>query len=159
LRWKSLAGGKIDDLKALVAEATRNGQELHIGTDSLQTGRYTQFVTVVITHTVGKGGRVIYSRETTPRIISLRERLFKEVWRSLEVAMDLTPVAGGEISVHIDANPDVKHMSSRYVQELTGLVLGQGFKHRVKPDAYAATTAADWVVRHKGRTAELLKVA
>jgi predicted RNase H-related nuclease YkuK (DUF458 family) len=151
VRWKSLSGGKVEDLAALVRAATAAGQELHIGTDSLQTGRFTQFVTVVITHTPGKGGRVVYGREVVPRITSLRERLYKEVWRSVEVAMELNPVAGGGVTVHIDANPIEKHMSSRYVQELTGLVMGQGFKHLVKPDAWAASHAADHIVRTKGK--------
>lgn len=151
MRWKSLSGGKVEDIKALVRDACRHGQELHIGTDSLQTGRFTQFVTVVITHTPGKGGRVVYTREVVSRINSLRERLFKEVWRSCEVAMDLSEVAPGGITVHVDANPDEKHMSSKYVQELVGLVMGQGFKHLIKPDSWAASHAADHIVRTKGK--------
>lgn len=151
MRWKSLSGGKVEDIKALVRDACRGGQELHIGTDSLQTGRFTQFVTVICTHTPGKGGRVIYGRNVVARISSLRERLWKEVWASCEVAMDLNEVAPGGITVHIDANPDEKHMSSRYIQELAGLVMGQGFKHLVKPDSWAASHAADHVVRTKGK--------
>jgi predicted RNase H-related nuclease YkuK (DUF458 family) len=154
MRWKSLSGGKVDDLTELVRLATKGGQELHIGTDSLQTGRFTQFVTVVVTHTPGKGGRVVYAREVVARITSLRERLFKEVWKSCEVAMELAPVASGGITVHVDANPDEKHMSSRYIQELTGLVMGQGFKHLVKPDSWAASHAADHIVRHHGAKKE-----
>lgn len=150
-KWKALSGAKIDDLAVMVREATKAGQELHVGCDSLQTGRFTQFVVVVVTHTPGKGGRVAYSREVVPRITSLRERLFKEVWSSVQIAMDLSPVAGGPITVHIDANTNVQHASSAYYQELVGLVVGQGFKHRIKPESWAATTAADWIVRHKGK--------
>lgn len=151
MRWKSLSGGKVADLQALVKAATAGGQELHIGTDSLQTGKWTQFVTVVVTHTPGKGGRVVYARDVVPRIKALQERLFKEVWKSCEVAMSLASVAGGEVTVHIDANPDEKHMSSKYIQSLVGLVMGQGFKYLVKPDAWAASHAADHVVRTKGK--------
>lgn len=147
--WKALSGAKVDDLKALVATATSDGQELHIGTDSLQAGKFTLFVTVAVVHTAGKGGRVLYTKEKVARITSLRERLFSEVWRSVQVAMDLAEVAGGEITVHVDANPDVKHMSSKYLQELTGLVVGQGFKHLIKPDSWAASHCADHLVRGK----------
>lgn len=155
MKWKALSGGRVDDLAELVRSATRAGQELHIGTDSLQTGRFTQFVTVVVTHTPGKGGRVVYSRDVVARITSLRERLFKEVWHSIEVAMELAPSAGGGVTVHVDANPDEKHMSSRYVQELVGLVVGQGFKHLIKPDSWAASHCADHIVRTKGKLPKL----
>jgi Ribonuclease H-like len=45
----------------------------------------------------------------------------------------------------------VKHKSSAYVQELVGLVVGQGFKALIKPEAWAATHAADHVVRTHGK--------
>jgi uncharacterized protein len=147
MQWKALSGGKVDDLEAVVASATADGQELHIGTDSLQAGKFTLFVTVVVVHTAGKGGRVIYSKDRVGRITSLRDRLFKEVWRSVEIAMQLSPHAGGGVTVHIDANPDVKHMSSRYLQELVGLVVGQGFKHLIKPESWCASHVADHLVR------------
>jgi predicted RNase H-related nuclease YkuK (DUF458 family) len=150
-KWKALSGAKIDDLAVMVREATKAGQELHVGCDSLQTGRFTQFVVVVVTHTPGKGGRVAYSREVVPRITSLRERLFKEVWSSVQIAMDLANVAGGPITVHIDANTNERHMSSKYVEELAGLAMGQGFKTLVKPESWAASHAADHVVRTRGK--------
>jgi predicted RNase H-related nuclease YkuK (DUF458 family) len=57
----------------------------------------------------------------------------------------------GRLSVHIDANPEPRHRSSEFVQELVGMVMGQGFKAIIKPDAYAASHAADWIVRHLGK--------
>jgi uncharacterized protein len=142
---------KVPDILAFVKEAAANGQEVHVGTDSLQTGRFTQFCTVVIVHTPSKGGRVAYSREVVPRISSLRERLQKEVWKSVTVAMALAPIVPERLSVHIDANPEPRHRSSQFVQELVGMVMGQGFRAIIKPDAYAASHAADWIVRHQGR--------
>jgi predicted RNase H-related nuclease YkuK (DUF458 family) len=41
----------------------------------------------------------------------------------------------------------VTHRSSRYVQELTGMVVSQGFRAAIKPAAWAATCAADRLVR------------
>jgi len=147
--WKTLNEVKIADILQFVRDATRDGQSVHIGTDSLQTGRLTQFVTVVVILTPRKGGRVAYRKETVPRITSLRERLLQEVWKSVDLGLQLTPLVPGELTVHIDANPVVAHKSSAYVQELVGLVVGQGFKALIKPESWAASHAADHAVRRK----------
>ena len=147
MAWKTLTGEPITDIVQWVKESTENGQVIHVGTDSLQTGRWTQFVTVVVVLNPPKGGRVAYQRDITPRISSLRARLSREVWMSVELAMALPEQP--EMTVHIDANPSEKHMSSKYLQELVGMVVGQGFKALWKPDSWAATHAADHCVRHK----------
>jgi len=151
MRWKTLKEERIDDIRAFVRAAARDGQAVHLGTDSLPSGRFTQFVTVIAILTPGKGGRAAYSRGVVPRIASLRERLLREVWRSVELGLALTDAVPGPLTVHIDANPVVTHRSSRYVQELVGLVVGQGFKAVIKPESWAATHAADRVVRALGK--------
>jgi hypothetical protein len=149
--WKTLTEVKIPDVLEFVREASKDGQSVHIGTDSLQTGRFTQFVTVVVILTPRKGGRVAYRREVVPRISSLRERLLTEVWKSVDLGLQCSPVVNGELTVHIDANPVVSHKSSAYVQELVGLVVGQGFRALIKPESWAASHAADHVVRAHGK--------
>jgi predicted RNase H-related nuclease YkuK (DUF458 family) len=145
--WKTLTDVRIADILQFVRDASDAGQSVHIGTDSLQSRRSTQFVTVLVILTPGKGGRVAYRRQVVPRIGSLRERLLREVWLSVELGLECSPLVTGDLSVHIDANPVVTHKSSRYVQELVGLVVGQGFKALIKPESWAATHTADHVVR------------
>jgi predicted RNase H-related nuclease YkuK (DUF458 family) len=149
--WKTLGETKIPDILQFVVEASKDGQAVHIGTDSLQRGRLTQFVTVVVILTPQKGGRVAYRREVVPRITSLRERLLTEVWKSVDLGLQFTSIVEGDLTVHIDANPVVAYKSSAYVQELVGLVVGQGFKALIKPESWAASHAADHVVRAHGR--------
>jgi predicted RNase H-related nuclease YkuK (DUF458 family) len=149
--WKTLNEVRIPDIVEFVRVASRAGQSVHIGTDSLQSGRFTQFVTVVVILTPTKGGRVAYRREALPRITSLRERLLKEVWKSVDLGLQFSPVVKGDLTVHIDANPVVSHKSSQYVQELVGLVVGQGFRALIKPESWAATHTADHVVRAHGK--------
>lgn len=149
--WKTLTEVKIPDIEQFVRDSSRDGQAVHIGTDSQQSGRVTQFVTVVVILTPRKGGRVAYRRDTVPRITSLRERLLREVWKSVELGLQFSPIVRGELTVHIDANPVVQHKSSAYVQELVGLVVGQGFKALIKPESWAASHAADHVVRTRGK--------
>ena len=69
--WKTLNEVRIPDILQFVRDASRAGQSVHVGTDSLQTGRLTQFVTVVVILTPRKGGRVAYRREVVPRLTSL----------------------------------------------------------------------------------------
>lgn len=151
MRWRTLSEKKVQSIEEYVRDAAAAGQAVHIGTDSLQTGRFTQFVTVVAVLTPHKGGRAAYSREVVPRITSLRERLLKETWRSVELAIRLSQHIPGEMTVHIDANPIVKYASSSYVQELVGMVVGNGFKALIKPDAWASSHCADHIVRHLGK--------
>lgn len=145
--WKTLKNEPIASIQDFVREAARANQAVHIGTDSLQSGRSTQFVTVVVILTPRRGGRVAYVRASVRRIHSLRERLLSEVWRSVTLGLELSPLVPGELTVHIDANPVVKHRSSAYVQELVGLVVGQGFRAAIKPESWAATHCADRVAR------------
>lgn len=142
--WRTLDGVHIQDIQEWIERACTEGQEVHIGTDSLQVGRWTQFVTVAVIHTPGKGGRVAYAKDTVPRITSLRERLLKEVWKSVELAMALGELP---LTVHVDANPDERHASSKYLQELVGLVMAQGFRTLIKPESWAASHTADHIVR------------
>src|SRR5262249_45297128 len=68
-----------------------------------------------------------------------------------DLGLQFSPLVKGELTVHIDANPVVTYKSSAYVQELVGLVVGQGFKALIKPESWAASHAADHVVRSRGR--------
>ena len=149
--WKTLGEIKIPNIQQFVAAASKDGQAVHIGTDSMQTRRFTQFVTVVVILTPRKGGRVAYRREVVQRITSLRERLLKEVWKSVDLGLQFTSIVEGDLTVHIDANPVVAFKSSAYVHELVGLVVGQGFKALIKPESWAASHAADHVVRAQGK--------
>jgi predicted RNase H-related nuclease YkuK (DUF458 family) len=145
-QWRTVSGKPVDIFE-YVSDASARGEMVHIGTDSLQCGRVTKFVTVVAVLTEHSGGRAAYIQDTVPRITALRERLLQEVWKSVELGMELSPLIKGKLTIHIDANPDERHMSSKYVQELVGLALGMGFSAVIKPDSWCASHAADHVVR------------
>jgi predicted RNase H-related nuclease YkuK (DUF458 family) len=145
--WRTLTGTPIGSVVDFVRDHARDGQIVHLGTDSLQLARHTRFVTVVAILTPGRGGRAIWTRAQCPRIRSLRERLLREVWLSVELGLRLSPVVPGPLHVHIDANPVARHRSSAYVQELVGLVVSQGFRAVIKPESWAASRAADRLVR------------
>lgn len=156
-KWKTLVGEEVDLRSAIEAELKDYPDAVvTVASDSQQRGQSTEYVTVVTLIRPGKGGRVLFNREMIPRVRELRERLWKETWRSTELAMELTetPDIGERMeihisAIHIDANVDPKYKSSKYVEELVGLVVGQGFKAVVKPEAWAASHAADYAVKHR----------
>jgi len=151
-RWRTLSGESVPDIVSFVREATKGGQAVHVGTDSLQVSRFTEYVTVVVILNPPNGGRVEYLREVVKRENSLRKRLLEEVWRSVVLGLELQDAVANTISIHVDANVDTRYRSSDYVKELTSLVVSQGFRMVLKPDSWAASHVADWTVRHLGKT-------
>jgi len=148
--WRSLAGHPISDLVSAVHTLLRHDDfVVHVGTDSQQYGYHTNFVTVVAVVAPGRGGRVLYLRDRTPRTPSLAHRLFQEAEKSLAAALKLSEEIAHDIVVHVDANVDTRHRSSKYVRALAGMVMGHGFQVRVKPDSWCATHVADHLVKGK----------
>jgi predicted RNase H-related nuclease YkuK (DUF458 family) len=149
--WKTIEGKKITEAIPVIKEALAENYEIHIGCDSQQNGLYTEFVTVIAILNRGHGGRALYFTERVSRIKSLRERLLKEVWSSVNVALEVTEIIGdaSKLQVHIDVNPIVDFRSSDYIKELTAMVVSQGFICKTKPDAWAAMHVADHVVKYK----------
>ena len=70
---------------------------------------------------------------------------------SVQLALEINPLIEEEskLEVHVDANPNTKFRSSKYVKELTSMVVSQGFEAVMKPDAWAAMHVADHLVKYK----------
>lgn len=152
--WRSLSGTGVEDIAAEVSLLIgQRARLIHVGTDSKHRGFHTDFVTVIALLDPGRGGLVYYERSRQPRMRSLAQKLFHEAELSLVAATRLAQVVEQSIVVHVDANADERHRSSRYVQALAGMVLGHGFEVQVKPHAWCATHVADYVVKEKHRKA------
>jgi predicted RNase H-related nuclease YkuK (DUF458 family) len=154
--WRTLSGDTVGDIVLSVQALLRHeALVIHVGTDSQHCGFHTNFVTVIAVVDPGCGGRVFYRRGRQPRAQSLAHKLFLEAEESLHAARLLSREIAHDIVVHVDANEDLRHRSSRYVQALSGMVVGHGFQVRVKPDSWCATHVADYLVKGKngGRAA------
>jgi predicted RNase H-related nuclease YkuK (DUF458 family) len=158
--WYTMAKEKVDLVEAIMPLITNKNVLIHVGTDAQARGKaqMVDFVTVVCIHTidddnVGHGGRVFYWKDKNIRTSSLWEKLYGETWRSLQIAVELSEEFGDSVQdrilVHVDANPNPIYKSSSYVKQLAGMVMGYGFRHILKPDAWAASHAADHIVKGK----------
>lgn len=131
------------------ADATRR-YKVTIGTDSELTHRKTaDFVTAIVIHRVGNGGRYFWRRvEVLKRFHTLRDRIVEEVLISLDVARALMetvraqpemPLFDFEIHVDIGENGETRTM----LQEIVGMVRAHHFEAKTKPESYAASSVAD----------------
>ncbi len=156
-RWKTLSGEAVEDVATEVSGLVETGERVvHIGTDAQKIEQRVEFVTCIVVLNPGKGGLVFYTR--APRsmrdVKTLRQKLFTEAWLSVETAMQLNPHLPDDapIVVHLDVNPDQRWASSRHIHEVVGLVVGQGFEVLFKPDAWAASHAADHALKRRALT-------
>jgi predicted RNase H-related nuclease YkuK (DUF458 family) len=143
--------GKLD-LKGVIKEllvfvnGRNNGRyKLIIGSDSSARGK-TEFVTALIIHHVGHGGRYFWHKESESREMVLRERIYKEVSLSLELAQMLLEALPPEelrknLEIHLDVgkNGPTREM----IREVVGMVKGSGFNCKTKPNSYGASHIAD----------------
>lgn len=124
-----------------------------VGTDS-QAKPATQsvtFVTAVIFHHVGKGGRYYIHRESQKHIYSLRQRMFTEATYSLQVGGMLSELLQqtGQVcplEVHLDIGE--RGATSQVVRELVSWVTQNGYEAKIKPDSYGASKVADRYTKH-----------
>jgi len=152
--WKSLTDGRVEDVFERVRSlAGERSAAIHIGTDSREVGGGTDFVTVIAVLSPGAGGRVFYSRSREARVFPLVHKLYREAELSIQVASTLNERVLQEIVVHVDANEDPRHRSSAVVQGLAGMVIGYGFRVRLKPDSWCATHVADYLVKDRHQRA------
>jgi hypothetical protein len=126
-------------------EKSSKSSAIYVGADSRIAGGITLFAVVVILHIESsKGGMCFAKKIKEDRRMPIAERLMKEVDLAVECASQLQGVVGKrKFEVHVDFNGDAQHISNKYVTYANGYLTSMGFKFRIKPNAFAASTAAD----------------
>jgi len=142
------------NIEAVVAEIIRfmkddekRQYKIIIGSDSERKENSVDFVTAVIVHRVGNGGRYFWRRMEQPKSPSLRHRIIQEVMYSLEAAQQTlkalkdfnAPTFDFEVHVDVGENGETKSM----INEVVGMVRAYNFEARTKPESYAASKVAD----------------
>lgn len=119
-----------------------------IGTDSeLFNKTSADFVTAIVVHRIGNGGRYFWQRSELRNIYTLRDRILKEVVASLDVAkitlsyLRELQAPKFELEIHVDVGENGE--SSKMIQELVGMIRANNFEAKTKPESYAASSIAD----------------
>ncbi|MEK7651150.1 MAG: ribonuclease H-like YkuK family protein [Patescibacteria group bacterium] len=127
-----------------------------IGSDSLRLqDNDADFVTAIVVHRVGNGGRYFWRRLDMGKFYNLHDRIIQEVMLSIDTAKailtDLEKVTkeqaaqgvklNWDFEIHVDVgeNGPTKNL----IQEVVGMVRANNFEAKTKPDSYAASKVAD----------------
>lgn len=138
----------VREIVRFMGDDRRRKYKIMIGTDSERLpGAKADFVTAIVVHRVGNGGRFFWRRLKHEKIHTLRDRILKEVMISLDLAKDLvkelraaeTPEFDFEVHVDVGENGPTRPM----IQEVVGMVRAMNFEPKTKPESYAATNVAD----------------
>lgn len=143
----------VKDISSYLHDDPQSFYRLVIGSDSqerrINGEKIANYITAVVVHRVGKGGRYYWKNGTREKTHSLRQKIYKETQLSLETAEKVVPhirksLNGSnnwELEIHIDVGEagDTRDM----IKEVVGMVVGSGYKARTKPASYAATSIAD----------------
>lgn len=140
----------LDKMFSTIIDFVENGKgesyNLIIGTDSfLNTD--TLFVSAVIIHRIGHGGRYFYKKLRRRKMDNLRQRIFYEATMSIELASVISEKLNQNgfkklpVEIHIDVgmNGDTREI----IKEVVGMVTGSGYAAVTKPDSFGASKVAD----------------
>ena len=118
-----------------------------VGSDSHSSVGEVDFVSAIIIHRLGKGGRYFWRRIRESKIHTLRQKIYREATLSFELAKGLmeeleerTPL-DYDLEIHVDVGERGK--TKDLIDEVVGMIVGSGFSVKTKPYAYAASTVAD----------------
>lgn len=143
----------VREIVSFIDEDPGKFYRLVIGTDSqakkTNASSEVDFVTAVVVHRIGRGARYFWKREKRngkPPI--LRDKIYTETLMSLEVAQEIVPeirrlISPGkyDLEIHIDVGP--LGPTREMIREIVGMVNGNGFVARTKPDSWGASKVAD----------------
>ena len=144
----------IDEVREYIANSSES-TAIYIGADSERyRGRdnqwYADYTVAVVIHIDGSRGCKVFGDVVTERDYDKRHdrpayRLMNEVYKASAMYLELFEAIGDRhVEVHLDINPDELHGSSCVIQQATGYIRGMcGFAPKVKPEAFAASYAAD----------------
>lgn len=140
-----------EEISRFINEDSQRKYQLVVGTDS-QGDKKADFVTAIIAYRVGKGGRYFWKKTNGDRIYhTLRDRIYEEVNLSLQVAQEMLnqlrrtlnrqDFPEYDLQIHIDVGQNGK--TRDMIKEVVGIVRGNGFKAKIKPESYGASIVAD----------------
>lgn len=144
----------ISEIAKFLDEDPEKSYSLVIGTDSqekkVKGGSEINFVSAIVIHRKGYGGRYFWRRTKKGKLYTLRDKIYTETLLSLDLAQNFIPqlktvLNGYEDKYSLEIHIDVGNTgpSREMIKEVVGMVTGNGFCAKTKPESYGAFIVAD----------------
>lgn len=139
----------IEDIVFSMNEYPNERYELVVGTDSHSCpgmGK-ADFVSAIIIHKIGKGGRYFWTRTQEDDIHNLQQKIYKEATSSFQLArrlmeeLEFYSLLEYNLEIHVDIGENGR--TKQMIDEVVGMIVGSGFAVKTKPEAYGASSVAD----------------
>ena len=137
----------VKDIAGYIEADQKRNYTIVVGTDS-QVYTRTDFITAIVIHRVGAGGRYFWTRDQRDNFKSLRDRIYTETVKSLEVAQvfsahlyEVLDKDKFNIEIHVDIGE--KGDTRTMIKEVVGMVRGNGYEVKIKPFSFGAFVVAD----------------
>lgn len=142
-------------VKSFLEEKPNEQYSLVIGTDSQEKlandgEKIANLISAIVVHRKGFGGKYFWQKRKPLKVRTLREKIYAETLTSLELATVFVPLLrialNGKspkyfLEIHVDVG---EHGDTReMIKEVVGMVTGNGFVAKTKPEAYGASYVAD----------------
>jgi len=144
----------IREILNYLSEKPHKFYDIIVGCDS-SSGEEPHFPVAIVVLRVGEGGRFFLKKINygKKRFYNFKQRVLTEVLISCELALYLREVLEKEILKfkkipnyqfrYIHADIGENGATKDMIREVTGLIRGNGFEPKIKPESFAASTVAD----------------
>lgn len=140
----------VDEVVRFMRADTKYKYKIMIGSDSdCVEDKHFDFVSAVVVHRVGNGGRYFWRRVAAGPFYTLRDRIIQEVLLSLDlgkrIILELENVKDASLDWDFEIHADIgeRGPTKVMIQEVVGMIRAHNFEARTKPDSYAASKVAD----------------
>ena len=149
--------GVIDELFNYMAEDSGRFYDIIVGCDS-SSGEEPHFPVAVVILRKGEGGRFFLKRIKYPtsakkKFPNWKGRIQEEVWLSIQLALILKEKIAEKVVTfsnsfnyqlrYIHADVGENGQTKDMIKEVVGVIRGNGFEPKIKPESYVASVVAD----------------
>lgn len=146
--------GMVKEIMAWISEKPEQFYDIVVGCDS-GSGEIPSFPVAVVVLRKGQGGRFFLRKigYKNRKFYNWKSRVLEEVVLSCELALSLREALQKEMTGlnfrpcyqfrYIHADVGEAGATKDMIREVIGIIRGNGFEPKIKPEAYVASTVAD----------------
>jgi len=149
--FKTTNGVLINDINSYINSYLKlhTDSTIYIGTDCKRKKDKYIYATTICLDTNGNGVHYVYRKKYVDvnDVHDIFSKLWREVELSVETSYELSNIDKTKITIDLDYNKLRNKKSNIVYDSAIGLVAGLGLRYRTKPNAWAASCAADYISR------------